>query len=69
MSTRVMKWIDFCLKGMKGREYDRTDKQFLNIVTEFQSSILKRFENYLDDYTHIAVLAKNLNLIYRATKS
>lgn len=66
METQVMRWVEYCLRGMKTRELNRTDQQFSKVVEEFRKSMVERFENYLDDYTNESRLARSLALISRA---
>lgn len=61
-----MRWVEYCLRGMKTRELNRTDQQFGKVVEEFRKSMVERFENYLDDYTNESRLARSLALISRA---
>ncbi len=66
METGVMMWVDYCLRGMKTRELNRTDQQFSRVLQEFRNTMVERFENYLDDYTHESRLAKVLSVITKA---
>jgi hypothetical protein len=66
METGVMMWVEYCLRGMKARELNRTDQQFGRVVQEFRNAMVGRFENYLDDYTHDSRLARSLALITKA---
>jgi hypothetical protein len=68
VGTKLMMWIEYCLRGMKGRELNRTDGQFSGVLGEFRTARIEEFDAFLDDYSEYCRLAKDLTTIFKAFK-